>query len=384
MPDRRTFLQGSGLTAAAAALAAQADPAMAARPFQLPAAEGAPWWKGQLHAHANPQLTGPYVHLPRSSPDEVIRWYQTHRYQFAVAQIGLNYHTPTGGLKALFDLPGEFLVVPSEEVSRIPDGLAPDGIAAKGRILDMLALGTSGPAPQNVIPETGATPRIIAAEIEAIEDVGGLPVTAHPNLGYSVTVQDIIRGWGDHRVRFFEVWNAEPGINNRGGGDKPSTEEIWDAVLSTGRVMYALASDDSFHYNPGFPEHVSKDLHRLALPGQTSVMVRASELSWPALRRAMEAGDFYATTGITVLDYRVTSGKIEIALDTTDQSPGWYLPQGPNPTLYTTRFIGKDGKVLKEDRSANPSYKLKSGDLYARARVEDSNGRVAWMQPVFG
>jgi hypothetical protein len=39
----------------------------------------------------------------------------------------------------------------------------------------MLALGTSGPAPQSVIPETGTTPRIIAAEIEAIEDVGGLP-----------------------------------------------------------------------------------------------------------------------------------------------------------------------------------------------------------------
>jgi hypothetical protein len=66
-------------------------------------------------------------------------------------------------------------VVLSEERSRIPDGLAPDGIAAKGRILDMLAMGTSGPAPHNVIPETGTTPRIIAAEIQAIEDVGGLP-----------------------------------------------------------------------------------------------------------------------------------------------------------------------------------------------------------------
>ena len=50
---------------------------------------------------------------------------------------------------------------------------------------------------------------------------------------------------------------------------------------------------------------------------------------------------------------------------------------------YTTRFIGKDGKVLDEQRSANPSYTLKSTDLYARARVEDSNGKVAWFQPVF-
>jgi len=97
----------------------------------------------------------------------------------------------------------------------------------------------------------------------------------------------------------------------------------------------------------------------------------------------MEAGDFDVTTGISLLDYRVTSGKIEIALDTTEQSPGWYLPQGPNPALYTTRCIGKDRKVLKEDRTTNPSYTLKSSDLYARARVEDSNEKVAWTQPVF-
>jgi hypothetical protein len=96
-PSRRTFLQGTGLTAAAAGLSSQANPAIAAEGIQGQVAEGSPWWKGQLHAHSNPQLTGPYVHLPRSSPDAVIRLYQTHRYQFAVAQIGLNYHTPTGG-----------------------------------------------------------------------------------------------------------------------------------------------------------------------------------------------------------------------------------------------------------------------------------------------
>jgi hypothetical protein len=128
----------------------------------------------------------------------------------------------------------------------------------------------------------------------------------------------------------------------------------------------------------------SKDLRRIALPGQTFTMVRAAKLEWPDLRKALEAGDFYATTGIAPpRSYRVTGGKIEISLDTRDQSPGWYLPDGPNQVQYTTRFIGKDGKVLDEQRSANPSYTLKSTDLYVRVRVEDSNGKVAWFQPVF-
>jgi hypothetical protein len=142
-PSRRGILQGAGIAAAAAAgLPTQATAAAAAQPFQQQGSSDAPYRFCQFYAHCNPQpRNGPYAHLPRSAAAEVIAWYQTHRYEAAVAQTGLNVFTPVGGLQATYDLPGEFLVVPSEEVSRIPDGLAPDGIAP----------------------------------IEAIEDVGGLP-----------------------------------------------------------------------------------------------------------------------------------------------------------------------------------------------------------------
>jgi hypothetical protein len=98
----------------------------------------------------------------------------------------------------------------------------------------------------------------------------------------------------------------------------------------------------------------------------------------------MEAGDFYSTTGIAPpLAYKVDGGKISITLDTRDQSPGWYLPDGPNPVLYRTRFVGKDGEILHADESATPSYTAKSSDLFVWPIVEDSNRRVAWFQPVF-
>ena len=118
------------------------------------------------------------------------------------------------------------------------------------------------------------------------------------------------------------------------------------------------------------------------MPGQAFIVVRAPELSLAALKQAMLAGDFYASTGVEVLDYRVTGGKIEIDLNTGDRSFNWSDDEH-NPTLYTTLFIGKDGKVLKEDTSAHPTYTAKSTDLYVRAKVIDDDGKVAWFQPVF-
>ena len=92
MPDRRTFLGGTGLAAAAAALPGGTARTAAAANLPFLQAGGTPWWRGQPHAHANPERFGPYQHLPRSTPFDVIKWYATHNYNFAVAQIGPPYH----------------------------------------------------------------------------------------------------------------------------------------------------------------------------------------------------------------------------------------------------------------------------------------------------
>lgn len=39
--------------------------------------------------------------------------------------------------------------------------------------------------------------------------------------------------------------------------------------------------------------------------------------------------------------------------------------------------------MLKVDESSSPSYELAPGDLYVRARITNSDGAVAWTQPVF-
>ena len=222
MPDRRTFLGGTGLAAAAAALPGGTARTAAAANLPLLQAGGTPWWRGQPHAHANPERFGPYQHLPRSTPYDVIEWYATHNYNFAVAQIGLNVRTPTAGLSSLFDLPGQFLVWPGEEVSRIPDGLAPDGVAAKDRICDTLALFTTEAVDQAAIPDTGTTVRIYSAEREAIEAAGGIASLAHPRLTHVAGVEEMIKTRPARGVSFFEVGTPNPASTTSAGvGDPP-------------------------------------------------------------------------------------------------------------------------------------------------------------------
>jgi hypothetical protein len=96
----------------------------------------------------------------------------------------------------------------------------------------------------------------------------------------------------------------------------------------------------------------------------------------------MNAGEFYATTGVTLLSYEASSTTIRIQLSDRPQDLGWTAP-GANPQLYRTEFIGKGGKVLKLDESLSPVYEFTGSELYVRARITSSDGQFAWTQPVF-
>ena len=113
----------------------------------------------------------------------------------------------------------------------------------------------------------------------------------------------------------------------------------------------------------------------------------AKELTPEAIIAAIDRGDFYAvkhhlTFPIQFEDYQVDKNGIQIVLPKIDKDVGWSLP-GHNNAAYRTFFIGKDGKVLKVDESLTPAYQFKGDELYVRARVECSDGAIAWTQPVF-
>lgn len=99
-------------------------------------------------------------------------------------------------------------------------------------------------------------------------------------------------------------------------------------------------------------------------------MVRAPRLEARALLASMERGDFYATTGVVLRDYQATPERITVDVTVTGTSK------------YRIQFIGSGGRVLSEVAAPAATYDIKGGEGYVRARVIESNGKMAWLQPM--
>ena len=84
----------------------------------------------------------------------------------------------------------------------------------------------------------------------------------------------------------------------------------------------------------------------------------------------MEEGEFYASTGVELEDYQLSPMSMTIVVKEEESAK------------YRTVFIGKEGQVLSESISNPATYRFRGDELYVRAKVFDSNGNVAWLQPV--
>jgi hypothetical protein len=101
------------------------------------------------------------------------------------------------------------------------------------------------------------------------------------------------------------------------------------------------------------------------------VNVSAAKLEARSILDAMERGEFYASTGVVLTSYQADEKSISLTIKPTDRF-----------TKFRVQFIGKGGRVLKEEISNPASYQIRGDEGYVRARVIDSNGFRAWMQPV--
>ena len=300
------------------------------------------WYRGNTHTHTK-NSDGD------SSPQDVVRWYQTHGYDFVVIT-DHEHVTAVEPLNVEFGNDGKFLVIPGQEVT--------DRFDAKPYHVNGLGLTTV------VMPKraTGSAVANVQANVDAVRQAGGIPQINHPNFGWALTAQDLIQ---IKNATIFELYSGHPRINFLGGGGSPGTEEMWDQVLTAGRVIYGVAVDDVHHFKRAAGEPFT------AAPGQGWIMVRASELSVSAILAAIDRGDFYASSGVEFSDYTVDSKSISITIKPV------------RDFRYRTLFIGAVGKVLAES-TANPAiYKFKGNERYVRAKVVESNGAMAWTQPVF-
>jgi hypothetical protein len=384
-----------------------------ALPLAARSAPAASWFRGNTHTHT-------LWSDGDAAPEYAADWYKSHGYQFLVLSDhnifaegekwkrigpGRNDMRPEtlkplldrfgksvelrerGGvqemrlktldqLRAAFEEKDRFLFIQGEEIT---DEHAKKPIHHGAMHLSNLIPPTGGASVREILERT-----VRAAQEE--EKKSGRPLLLHlnhPNFGWAVEPDDIAHVAGEH---FFEVYNGHRGAWNYGDRRHKSTEQIWDYVLAMrlgklgGDPLYALATDDTHQY---FRDQAVTN------PGRGWVMVRAEELSAEAITRAMLAGDFYASSGVTLES--VSSDR-----------EGMKVRVAAQPDVKTTiRFmgtrmqgdkLGEIGVVLQESTGPVGAYLFKSDELYVRATVVSSrkhpNGyspedfESAWTQPV--
>jgi len=314
---------------------ATAEPAFT---FEIPDYASDSWYKGNTHAHTT-ESDGD------SPPEYVARWYKDHGYDFLVLT-DHNVFTDPATLSYLVD--STFLLIPGEEVtSSFEDasvhvnGLNLPGLVEAREAETLLAT--------------------IQANVDAIREVDGVPHINHPNFRWSFGVTELAQLEND---KLLEIWNGHPTVHNEGGSGAPGLEEIWDILLTGGKRIYGIAVDDAHHFQGEF----SQDR---ANPGRGWVAIRAASLEPLALMTALEAGHFYASTGVALADVAVTATRLEV-----------YIEQDRD-FKYRTSFIGASGRVLHETQDNPAVFDLGAQEGYVRAKVVDSGGRVAWTQPIF-
>ena len=117
-----------------------------------------------------------------------------------------------------------------------------------------------------------------------------MPSVNHPNFGWAISADELA---SVQRTKLFELYNGHPLVNNQGGGGVPGLEEVWDRLLSSGKLLYGIAVDDAHHFKRPWDATASS-------PGHGWVYVRSAALEPRPLVEALERGDFYSSTGVVL------------------------------------------------------------------------------------
>ena len=342
---RSTFLRGTIL---AASLALGSIPVAVA-------AEELHWYRGNTHTHTV-NSDGD------TSPDAVARWYKEHRYDFLFIT-DHEYVTDVEPLNAILAAQERFLILPGQEITQ----WGKDPARSAAHVNALFTREVIWPVGERTCIGSGCGAKADAsvpladtfqANIAAVLAQGGIAQVNHPNYRWAVKPEDLA---DIPDGILLEVWNGL-GLNEYGGDDgdgnpRPSSEGFWDYLLGLGKVVWGVGADDS-HTEEG--------------RGKAWIVVRAPELSADAIRQALAAGDFYASTGVALSDVQSDAAGLSIAI--REQRDG---------ARFTTRFIGQGGEVLAEVAGRAPRYEFTGEETYVRASIMDSNGKRAWTQPVF-
>jgi hypothetical protein len=302
---------------------------------------------------------------------------------------------PLAEFRSLLEEAGRFLLIPGEEITH-RYGLYPVHMNAIN-LRDVVRPVSGASVAESVVVNLRQV-----AEHRKKSGWKTLVSLNHPNFGWGVRAEDMLA----EELRFFEVFNGHPSVRNYGDATHASVERMWDIILATrlGKLklplVYALATDDAHSYHTFATGKAN--------PGRAWVMVKAPYLSAEAIVRAMEAGEFYASSGVTLRDVYRKGKQVVLAIQgepgvtyktqfiaTMQDAPLKSEPvvDGDGKELPVTRVYSPEvGKVVSESNALEPAYEFTGRELYVRARVvstrphpnpyQKGDAESAWTQPM--
>ncbi len=391
------------------------------------------WYRGNMHTHSHWSDGDDYL-------ESVALWYRDHGYQFlvftdhnvlATKERWVAVEKTKGGAVAFEKLQKNF---PDWVETRDADGVTEvrlrrfDEVVAKTAVPESF-LPIQGeevsdkfeglPIHLNVshvrellAPRGGTSVReVIQNDVDAAllqRDRTGQAMIVHlnhPNFGYAVTAEDIMKLVGE---RFFEVYNGHPTVHNSGDAQHASTDRVWDIVLTKRLAefglpaMYGLAVDDGHEYHR-IPSRASN-------PGRGWVMVLAKELTPEALVESLEAGRFYASSGVSLRAIETSPEGLTVEVEPVagedytiefigtrrgyDPASRPVLDEKGKEVRATRLYDAAIGETFATANGVKATYRFRGDEYYVRARVTSSaaqpnpselgDPKRAWVQPVVG
>jgi len=292
--------------------------------------------RGNLHTHSN-------LSDGALAPEEVCRRYRAEGYDF----IALTDHfIGEYGYPIADTVPfrGEgFTTILGAEVH--------SGAMANGELWHLVAVGLppdfTPPHAPGFAPVAGQES---AADLAArARAAGAFVAIAHPQWS-GLTEADARGIAAAHAV---EIYNHGCAV----GCDRPDGFHMLDLMLSEGRALTAIATDDA-HFTE--PDHFGG-----------WVMVKAEENEPEALLDALKAGAFYSTQGPEIRDIRV--GRDGVTVRST--SAAAVIVQGQGSAARAVHGASMTEAVVPLERFRRSPW--------IRVTVVDRAGRKAWSNPIW-
>lgn len=301
-------------------------------PFSTPGT----FYRGNLHTHSN--LSDGIL-----EPEEVCRRYKAEGYDFIALTdhfVGM-YGYPIADTKPFRD--NTFTTILGAEVH--------SGAMQNGELWHILAVGLPEDfAPSDTPDFSPIDSQETGAEIaQRCRDAGAFVAIAHPQWS-GLTLEDARSIEAAHAV---EIYNHGCAM----GCDRPDGWQIADLLLSEGRHLTAVATDDA-HFSE--PDHFGG-----------WVMVKADSNTPDALLEALKSGQFYSSTGPELRGIELTDDSICVKCS----SVSTVIVQG-----YGSAAVAKHGHSMTFAEIELSRFKLSP---WLRVTVVDAAGKRAWSNPIW-